>query len=163
MKKELTISSSIVVALALALGALFVPSTARAQKISKQAKAGAYSVTLKVLPAESFKGPNAAMARDGGAQPNQIKGPEHPNHHLVVFVKLGGKPVEDANVSISYRELSPNQGAWLELSVVRMHEAGKSLRTTHYGNNVKLSPGSYEARVTVNGGPSADFHFKLKH
>jgi hypothetical protein len=33
--------------------------------------------------------------------------------------------------------------------------------TTHYGNNVRLEPGSYEARVTVNGSAPATFQFSL--
>lgn len=161
MKTQLTITPNIVVALALALGAVFTPGLVQAQKISKKATAGDYSVTLKVLPAESFQGPHAAMARDGGAEPNLLNSPEHPNHHLVAFVKKNGKPVEDASVSISYRQASSKQGAWTKLPVVRMHEAGKGLKTTHYGNNLKLGPGRYEARVTVNGSEPAVFHFKL--
>lgn len=148
-------------ALACALGILLVPVAAQAQKISKTAKTGDYSITLKVLPAESFTGPGAEMARDGGAEPNDVNGPEHPNHHLVAFVKAEGKPVEKATVSIRYREVSPARGEWMSLPVVRMHVAGKGLQTTHYGNNVKLSPGKYEARVSVNGSEPAVFHFSL--
>ncbi len=122
---------------------------------------GVYSVTLKVMPAESFSGPNAEMIRDAGARPNQLDGPTQPNRHLVAFVKESGKPVKKAMVSISYRELSPKRGDWMSLPVVRMHVAGKGLETTHYGNNVKLEPGKYEARVTVNGSEPATFHFSL--
>lgn len=149
------------VALACALCILLMPVATQAQKISKTAKTGAYSITLRVLPAESFKGPHADMARDGGAEPNDINGPKHPNHHLVAFVKEKGKPVEEAKVSISYREVSPREGEWMLLPVVRMHVAGKGLETTHYGNNVKLAPGKYEVRVMVNGSEPAIFHFSL--
>lgn len=145
-----------------AVGILLMPLAAQAQKISKTARTGGYSITLKVLPAESFGGPNAEMARDGGAEPNDINGPEHPNHHLVVFVKENGRPVDSAKVFISYRKMSSRNGEWMSLPVVRMHVAGKGLRTTHYGNNVKLTPGKYEARVVVNGGQPALFHFSLK-
>ncbi|MEJ2010297.1 MAG: hypothetical protein P8Z30_19440 [Acidobacteriota bacterium] len=149
-------------AFSLALGVLFLPAVARTQTISKTAKAGVYSVTLKVLPAESFTGTKAEMVRDGGAEPNTLKGPEHPNHHMVAFVKENGKPVENATVDISYRKLSPPAGAWKALPVVRMHVAGHGLATTHYGNNVRLAPGSYEVRVTVNGTMPASFRFTLK-
>ena len=153
-------------ALTCALGILLAPLAAQAQTISKTAKTGDYSITLKVLPAESFSGPHADMVRDGGAEPNDINGPEHPNHHLVAFVKENGKPVENAKVSISYREISPDKGEWMSLPVVRMHMAGMNmagmgLETTHYGNNVKLSPGKYETRVTVNDSKPAVFHFSL--
>lgn len=154
-------SKLLVAALTCALGILLVPVAAHAQTISKTAKTGGYSVTLKVLPAESFTGPNAEMARDGGAEPNDINGPEHPNHHLVVFVKEKGKPVEDATVSIRCRKVAPVRGEWMSLPVVRMHVAGKGLQTTHYGNNVKLDPGKYETRVSVNGSEPAKFHFSL--
>ncbi len=145
-----------------ALGVLLMPLSAQAQMISKTAKTDGYSITLKVLPAESFGGPHAEMARDGGAEPNEINGPEHPNHHLVAFVKEKGKPVEMAKVSISYRRLSPKEGEWMFLPVARMHVAGKGLQTTHYGNNVKLAPGKYEARIVVNGSKPAVIHFSLK-
>jgi hypothetical protein len=161
MRKQMPFSLSFTLALAFAFGFLFAPRVALAQKISKTAMAGDYSVTLKVLPAESFTGTDAAMSRDGGAEPNDIKGPEHPNHHLVAFVKKDGKPVEKATVSIRYREVSPERGGWMSLPVVRMHMTGMSRETTHYGNNVKLGSGSYEARVTVNGSEPAVFHFSL--
>lgn len=148
-------------ALTFALSILLAPVAAQAQKISKTAKTGGYSITLKVLPAESFAGLHAEMARDGGAEPNDINSPEHPNHHLVAFVKQNGKPLETAKVSISYREVSPKEGDWMSLPVVRMHVAGKGPETTHYGNNVKLSPGTYLARVTVNGIGPAVFRFSL--
>lgn len=161
MQNRKTIRLSLGVVLALAFTVLLLPQAALAKKISKTAMAGKYSVTLKVLPAESFRGPNAAMARDGGAEPNLLHGSMHPNHHLVAFIKNNGSAVEHAQVQIRYRRLSPNQGQWKNVSVVRMHEAGKGVKTTHFGNNVKLSPGNYEAHVTVDGQGPADFHFSL--
>ncbi len=134
---------------------------AQAQEISKTEMAGKYSVTLKVLPAESFSGPTAEMVRDGGAQANEVNGPEQPNHHLVAFVKENDKPVEKADVKISYRESSSSAAKWTKLPVVRMHVAGKGPETTHFGNNVKLAPGSYEVHVTVNGSAPATFQITL--
>jgi hypothetical protein len=163
MKKQLPIPVSLAVALFFALGSLLLPCAAQAQVVSKTAMAGAYSVTLKVLPVESFRGPHPAMTRDAGAQPNFINGPEHPNHHMVVFVRRNNKPVEKASVAISYRMLSPHRSGWTKLPVVRMHVTGKSLATTHYGNNLRLMAGSYEARVAVNGSRPAIFHFSLSH
>jgi hypothetical protein len=148
-------------ALAFALGILLVPAAVQAGTISRNAKTGAYSITLKVLPAESFTGAHSEMVRDGGAEPDDINGPKHPNHHLVVFVTERGQPVENAKVSISYRELSPKKGDWRSLPVTRMHVAGKGPGTTHYGNNVKLLPAKYEARVTVNGSKPAILNFSL--
>ncbi len=145
----------------LALGALFAPAVAPAQTISQTAKAGAAVVTLKVLPAESFTGPMAMMVRDGGAEPVLLKSSVDPNHHLVVFVSKSGKPVEDAAVVLLYRQVSPRMGAWTKLPVVRMHVAGKGLESTHYGNNLRLDAGRYEARVTVNGSGPAIFRFSL--
>lgn len=162
MKKQVSLTLSLPAALILALGVMLLPLAAQAQTISKTAMAGAYSVTLKVLPAESFSGPHAEMVRDAGAKPNLVGGPVRPNHHMVAFVKKSGKPVETANVSIRYRELSPKAGSWMSLPVVRMHVAGKSLATTHYGNNLNLGPGSYEVRVTVDGSGPATLHFTLR-
>jgi hypothetical protein len=145
------------------LGTLLAPRAAQAQKISKTAEAGAYSVTLKVLPAESFSGPGAEMVWDSGAKPSLLNGPVHPNRHMVAFVKKDGSPVEDAAVAISYRRVSPKMGGWTRLPVARMHVAGQGLESTHYGNNVRLGPGSYEVRVTVDGSGPASFRFSLSH
>ncbi len=144
------------------LAALFA-AVAPAQTVSQTAKVGASTVTLKVLPAESFSGPMVMMIRDSGAEPVQLNGPADPNHHMVVFVKKNGEPVEDAEVNIRYRQVSPRMGAWTELPVVRMHMAGKDLKSTHYGNNVKLDAGGYEVRVTVDGSVPAIFRFRLTH
>jgi hypothetical protein len=161
MKSKAPIQSSLPAALILALGLLIVPFAARAQTVSQTARTGAYSVNLKVLPAESFTGPHAAMARDGGAEANRLGGPEDPNHHMVAFIRKSGKPLEDATVFIRYRELSPKIVGWMTLPVVRMHVAEQGLQTTHFGNNVNLAPGSYEAQVTVNGSAPATFRFSL--
>lgn len=146
---------------ALASGALFMPRMLRAQNVSVQTTAGPYTVTLKVLPAESFTGPHAAMAREGGAQPNDVGASTHVNHHLVAFVTENGNPVEHAEVKIRYRELSPRSGPWLSEPVVIMQVAGKGPSTTHYGNNVEMDPGHYAARVSVNGKAEASFKFTL--
>jgi hypothetical protein len=160
MRKHTSFALSLLGMLALAAGALFLSTPARAQNISQTAAAGDYSITLKVLPPESFHGAHAEMMRDGGAKADMVMGPGHPNHHLVAFVSKDGKPVEDAKVTISYRKTSP-RGSWMMLPVARMHVDGKGLETTHYGNNVTLPPGSYEARVTVNGTAHATFRFTL--
>ena len=161
MRKRASITVSTFVALSLALGVSFVPSTAQAQMIDKTATAGVYSVTLKVMPAESFSGTHPEMVRDAGAKPNMLNGPVHPNRHIVAFVKENGKPVENAKVVMKYRELSPSNGKWVRVPVVRMHMGGKGLETTHYGNNLKLDAGSYEVSVTVNGSKAAIFQFSL--
>jgi hypothetical protein len=43
------------------------------------------------------------------------------------------------------------------LPVVRMHVAGKERSTTHFGNNLRMEPGRYDVRVTVNGEAPATF------
>jgi hypothetical protein len=47
------------------------------------------------------------------------------------------------------------------LPVTRMHVKGKDLDTTHFGNNLFLTPGTYEARVIVDGSDPAVFHFTV--
>lgn len=156
MKKLLLVAS-----LALLPAAMLAPRAAHAQAVSQKDMAGAYQVTLRVLPPEAFHGEKAPMAKDAGATPVKVDGPKSPNHHLVAFVKKDGKPVEDANVEIMYRETSPKKTDWMTLPVVRMHVAGKSEKTTHYGNNVMLSPGEYSVRVEVNGSAPATFDVTL--
>lgn len=147
--------------LALTVGILLISNIAKAQNISQTKKSGSESVTIKVLPAEKFTGSDAMMTWDGGAKPELLKSKIKPNHHLVVFIKMDGKPVENATVEIRYKKVSSKKSMWKELPVVRMHITGKSLGTTHYGNNVRLSPGKYEARVTVDKKTSFIFHFNL--
>ena len=162
MKNLSAVSLSLVLILTSSFASLLLPGDAQAQNVSESGKPGIYSVTLKVLPAEAFTGPQAEMAWDGGAKADELNGPGNPNHHLVVFIEESAKPVEKATVSIHYRQLSPKAGKWMVLPVARMHVEGKGPETTHFGNNLTLGPGSYEARVTVNGKGSAMFHFSLK-
>ena len=51
------------------LSFLSFSNVAKAQKISQTQMAGEVSVTIKVLPAEHFKGSSAEMKWDGGADP----------------------------------------------------------------------------------------------
>ena len=127
--------------------------------ISETKKQGPYSIDLKILPAESFEGPNAEMAWDSGARPVPKGGAESPNHHMVVFISKDGQPVDKADVTIRYRKAS--EKAWKALPVAKMHVAGGSpAKTTHFGNNVRLEPGEkYVAGVSVDGGPFTTFHF----
>jgi hypothetical protein len=143
---------------ALAIAALFFPIASRAQNINEVARTGPYTFNLKVLPPETFHGPNAAMAHDSGAMAMAVNGPGHPNHHLVVFIKKNGKPVENATVTIAYRQSMWKH--WKQLPVARMHVKGKGPETTHYGNNVDLPPGKYEVRVKADGN-SATFRITL--
>jgi hypothetical protein len=161
-KKQISSALSQSAALLFALGVMLLPLAAQAKNVSKTAMAGAYTVNLKVLPAESFSGPHAEMVKDAGAKPDLLNSSAHPNHHLVAFLRKNGKPVEQATVAIRYRELSPKQGNWMSLPVVRMHVKGKGLATTHYGNNLRIAPGSYEVQVTVDGSGPATFHFTLR-
>lgn len=127
--------------------------------LSQTAQVGHYSVTLKVMLAESFNGPQPEMIRDGGAPANEVDGPNPPNNHLAAFVTEDGKPVQNANVEISYRSVFRNDGEWIVLPVASMHAAGKGLETTHFGNNVTLPADGYEVRVTVNGTGPVTFRF----
>jgi hypothetical protein len=129
--------------------------------ISETAMTGPYTVTLKVLPAESFTGPKTEMAWDAGAKPVALNSPERPNHHVVAFVTLDRRPVEQATVTIRYREIEPQKSPWTTLPVARMHVAGENLDTTHFGNNVKLGPGRYAVEVSVDGTEPATLLFTL--
>ena len=143
------------------LGIFFLANVAKAQVVSKTEMAGKVSVTMKVLPAETYEGAGAEMKWDGGASAVLMNSAPKPNHHLVAFLKEGGKPVEKASVKISYRELSPKKSNWTTLPVCRMHVAGQGLETTHFGNNLWLAKGKYEARITVNNNPPVLFSFEL--
>lgn len=159
MKKHRYLRLSLVSLMAVALCLLFSPIAASAQgSVSKTQKAGEYTITLRVLPPESFTGMNAQMVRDGGDEPVLKNGPSHPNHHLVAFIKQDGKALEAGRVMIEYR--SQAGAEWTKVPVVRMHIKGKGLKSTHFGNNINMKGGKYEVRVTVNGS-TALFHIQI--
>jgi hypothetical protein len=129
--------------------------------ITKSARAGPYLVTLEVLPAQWFTGEHPTLTWDGGAEPVEIGGRVEPNHDLAIYVTRDGQPVLDKDVAARYRPVAFATSEWSPLPVARVHDAGKALSTTHYGNNVRLSPGRWEVAVTVDGRPSVVFHFAL--
>lgn len=145
----------------MAFGFLAPSVNAQTKVVNEVKRDDGYVIDLKVLPAESFEGSHKEMTRDGGAKAVLENGPQHPNHHMVVFVRKNGKPVENAHVSITYRQLSPKMGSWKTLPDARMYATMDGLKSTHYGNNVRLGPGKYEARVTVNGSAPETFRFSL--
>jgi hypothetical protein len=166
MKREIHRFSICGAVLALAAGILLSPTAAQAQTISETSEVGVYSVTLKVFvpPADLFNGPDAMTVWKGVAEPNRVLGRIY--CFLSAFIKENGKPVDHARVNISYRRLSPKAGPWRDLSVrVWIGPKGQTLaetsQTTRFGDNAKLLPGRYEARVTVNGRGPATFRFSL--
>lgn len=158
MRKLLLLAASAAFMIGALLTSCAAQATGQAKPIAITATSGGYTLTLRVLPAESFAGPHAEMTRESGAKPDMLSASPPPNHHLVCFVKKNGKPVENARVNIRYRMRG---GAWKSLPVVRMDVTGAGVATTHYGNNVYLAPGSYEAQVTVNNAPPRTFRFTL--
>lgn len=153
--------------LALSAGLLLSPTAAQAQMIRETADVGDYSITLKVmLPSSNlFDGPNALAVCDGVAQPNSVSGCIY--CQVLALIEKNGKTVDHARVNISYRRLSPRAGPWTELLVKRMWIAphaqipAETALTTHFGNQVELLAGRYEARVTVDGHGPAAFRFSL--
>lgn len=146
-------------AVAFALGGFLSSCAAQAKPVSQSAAIGPYQVTLRVLPAEAFTGAQEEMVWDGGARPDLLDSKSAPNHHLVVFVKKDGKPVENATVHIHYRMLGEAAAPWQTLQVARMYVKDKGRSTMHYGNNVHLAPGRYEAKVQVGNSPAHIFQF----
>lgn len=138
--------------LGLALCLLLVPSMTRAESISQTKTVGNCTVTLRVLPPESYRGPHSAMISSGGAAPYYLDSHIKPTHHMVVFLSKDGKPIENAHVMIRYRLASEtgNHG-WHWLAVNRMYARGAGIASTHYGNNLVLAPGKYEVCVKSNG------------
>ena len=157
MRKTLILTASVACIASMFLAA----SAAYSKPVSKTASAGPYTIILKVLSAESFSGPNAKMVRDAGAKPIMLNSTPKPDHHMVVFVKRNGMPVEDARVSIRYQEFKPQTTGWTDLPVTRMYVSGMGAKTTHYGNNLVLGAGSYKVLVSVNGKGPEQFTFTL--
>lgn len=162
MKIKFSGHFALVAALAImTLGFLSPTLNAQTKNVNETKMDAGYMIDLKVLPAESFQGPKEQMTRESGAKAVLENSPERPNHHMVVFVRKNGKPLENARVTIRYRELSPRMESWTTLPEARMYATMDGLKSTHYGNNVRLAPGKYEARVIVNGSAPATFRFSL--
>jgi len=139
-------------AVLLLAGAASVWAHSDANAPSATTDVGPYTITLKVLPAETFSGSHAAMSWDGGAQPVEVGGDAGPNHHMVIFVERDGTPVENAQIDMRYRKADSDQkSSWRNLPVARMHARGEGRQTTHFGNNLTLPAGRYEVRVDIEG------------
>ena len=143
------------------------PAIAAPEQGSNIHKVEGYTIILDLFPAEKWT-PNGAakpkgeMQSLGGAQPVLIGSKAHPNHHLVVFLKKDGKPVEHAMVQIRYRLQDAPAYGWTNVPVDRMDVSGAGSKTTHYGNNVYLTPGVYAVQVTVNRTVHTDFTLDVK-
>lgn len=135
-------------------------AASHAQSVTKQAKD--WTITVKLLPAETFTHVVKPSTR---GEMYVLGGPGRPlpagkaNHHLIVLLQHDGHPVTNAKVKLQYRLEKPRHAAWRKVPVVRMDVAGRGVQTTHYGNNVLLKPGKYDVRVAVNGNPRK--HFEL--
>lgn len=126
---------------------------------------GNHKLVLQVLPAEPFlsnaqqKAGKPGMVRMGGAAPNREGGLMAPNHHLIVHVldAQTGDAVTGADVRISYKPLNHPGAKPKNLAVVEMRKNGGGAASTHYGNNVHLSPGRYVVWVRVDHGKVVTF------
>lgn len=160
-----TRSAGYITGTALLFGALIagpVGASAASHTESLTRHADNWTITLKLLPAETFthvvkpstRGDMYVLGGSGRPLPAGKA-----NHHLIVRLQHEGHPVTNANVKLQYRLEKPRHAAWHSVPVVRMDVAGKGVQTTHYGNNVLLKPGKYDVRVAVNGNPRQ--HFEL--
>jgi len=161
MKRHHAVSLSLQAALLLA----FLPCSARsdAQILVRNTTSGPYAITLKLESVVSFSGRHPEMIRDSGAEILSPDSPEHPNHHLGIFVDKAGKTVLSAQVRIRYRQIRPMTSPWTTLPAVRIHHSATGPETTHFGNNLYLQTGSYEFEVTVNDSSPAILTLTLRH
>ncbi|MDA3920492.1 MAG: hypothetical protein PF501_07410 [Salinisphaera sp.] len=128
-----------------------------------------YTIALKVLPAEPFvsvadakKSASAgAMVNGGGVEPMAKDSPKAPNHHIVVFIKKDGKTVENADVTMAYKNKNSSSAKMTSVPVTRMWVAGKGKKTMHYGNNVNMDSGEYQVQVVVNSNAKASFDINV--
>ena len=155
--------------LALGLGVL----NAKAVQIMKTATADGLRIELHVMKAEPFYTPEQVKANPklegmliiGGAKPLAPDAKTHPNCHLIVHVfdAETGKPLSDAEVSMTYQAEAQSKptGVETKVPIVVMQVIGKGPATTHYGNNVVLPDGAYVVTVVANG-KKAVFHINME-
>lgn len=133
---------------------------------------GGYTITLKLLPAEHWTKNDAHASSGkiqwlGGAKAVKLDNKIQPNHHLAVFLRKDGHPVEKANVRIRYKgpevkQTNWEQEHWTVEPVARLDVAGKGVASTHYGNNAFLKSGVYLVDVTINHNVESRFHLHVK-
>jgi hypothetical protein len=136
---------------------------AHSEGMMQRRTVAAYRVELHVLPAEPFfskqdvtdKHIKEGMEIEGGAAPLAPEAGSHPNHHLVVHVfrRRSGAVVTDAKVTMSFVAIDAQgktTGAPTDVPIVVMRAIGGGPASTHYGNNVTVSPGRYNVVVTIN-------------
>jgi len=152
---------------------MFMATRALAKNIVQSETAGPYRIELELLPPEPFYSAKQVAAGEGksgmlilgGAEPVQPDAASHPDHHLVVhvFQKTNDKAITNAKVRLTVQALDSKghpTGKVRKVPVVRMQIIGKGAATTHYGNNVSLSPGDYRVEAIANGHP-ASFTIKV--
>jgi hypothetical protein len=157
------LTQSAALGLVLALPTLSGAVAGHAEGMMQTRMVGAYRVELHVLPAEPFfskqdvadKHIKEGMEIEGGAAPVAPDAGSHPNHHMVVrvFGGRGGAVVTDAKVTMSFIAVDARgqtTGVPTDVPVVVMQTIGGGPASTHYGNNVTMSPGRYNVVVTVN-------------
>lgn len=136
--------------------------------------AGKYRVEFHVLPPEEFFSAAQVAARQihegmlivAGASALPVHATPAPTHHLVVHVfdRASEAPVTDAKVQMTFRATDSNGhpgGPRTQIPIVVMQAIGGGAASTHYGNNVVISPGTYVVVVSVNGA-TARFPITLK-
>jgi hypothetical protein len=166
-----------VVAIGVPIFLMFLVTPGLAKSIVQSETAGPYRIELELLPPEPFYSAKQVATGEGksgmlilgGAKPVQPDAPSHPNHHLVVhvFQRTTGTAITNAKVRLTVQALDSKgqpTGKVQTVPVVRMQMIsmggmGGGAATTHYGNNVSLSPGDYRVEAIANGYPA---HFVIK-
>jgi hypothetical protein len=147
------------------LGAVF---TARAEPGSgeREALTPHYRVVLQIGPAEAMYTPAEARLRHpdageimlGGRLSTEIGGlghepaggpiPDERHLELHVLSRATGKVVAEAHVTIA---IAGPDKRWNSVPVARMYGIEAGPDDLHYGNNMRLPPGAYSVRASVNG------------
>ncbi|HTS94151.1 MAG TPA: hypothetical protein VMG55_19220 [Stellaceae bacterium] len=141
---------------------------ARAEHASgeREALTPHYRIVLQIGPAEAMYTPTEARLRHpdvgeimlggrlsaeiGGLGHEPAGGPVPDERHLELHVvsRATGKVVAEAHVTIA---IAGPDKRWNSVPVARMYGIEAGPDDLHYGNNVRLPPGAYSVRASVNG------------
>ncbi len=154
---------ALILASSMAVG-MAAMAPAHARNVEQSKTVGPYRVELQILPPEPFytravansQHPADGMLFIGGAVPVQPDSAAHPNHHLIVqvFDRKTGTAVTNARVTLMYEELGDRGrpvGMAVTVPVATMQAIGRGPKSTHYGNNVVIGPGTFRVVVVVDG------------
>ncbi|HYC14960.1 MAG TPA: hypothetical protein VEC75_11960 [Stellaceae bacterium] len=143
-----------------------IAASAEAGSVEREAMTPHYRIMLQIGPAEAVYTPAEARLHHPGSGEIMLGGrmsegtsglgreptgdpmPDARHIELHVISRTTGKIIAEAHVTIV---IAGPDKRWNSLPIARMYGIEVGPDDMHYGNNVRLPPGAYSVRASVNG------------